>query len=120
MKKRTKAYAKRVAAAAKEMLSGFNHPWKQDAYHSPWKFRIFDLERGCRDLSRENETEKARDLLLDWENTRKKGAVGERNRCIILLEDLSPRIAELMGVITRDPSRIFSLSLLWSQRAQCC
>lgn len=107
MKQRTKAYAKRAAAVAKEMLIPVNHPWKQDVFHSPWKFRIFDLERGCRDLSRENETEKARDLLLDCENTRKKGAVGERNRCIILLEDLSPRIAELMGVLLEIPPEFF-------------
>lgn len=76
MKQRTKAYAKRAAAVAKEMLIPVNHPWKQDVFHSPWKFRIFDLERGCRDLSRENETEKARDLLLDCENTRKKRRCG--------------------------------------------
>ncbi|KAM0511558.1 hypothetical protein ACHAPE_009708 [Trichoderma viride] len=107
MKEKAKAYAKRAAAVAKEMLFELNHPWKQDAHHSPWRFRFIDLERGCRSLSCDNEFEKARDLLLDWESTRKKGGVGERNRCVILLEDLSPRIAELLGVLLDIPPDFF-------------
>lgn len=107
MKEKIKTYAKRAAAVAKEMFSRKTHPWKEDAHGSPWKLRIFDLERGCRGLSCDNEFEKMRDLLLSWEKSRKEGAVGERNRYVILLEDLSPRIAELLGVLLDIPPDFF-------------
>jgi hypothetical protein len=107
MKEKAKAYAKRAAAAAKKTSTRVNHPWSEDASHSPWRARIFDLEKGCRGVSCENEFEKMRDLLIHWESIRKEGAVGERNRHVILLEDLSPRIAELLGVLLEIPPEVF-------------
>ncbi|UKZ66940.1 uncharacterized protein TrAtP1_008105 [Trichoderma atroviride] len=83
------------------------HPWAEDARHSPWKLRLFNLERGCRGLPSGNEFETMRNLLLSWENTRKEGAVGERSRYVILLEDLNPRIAELLGVLLEIPPEFF-------------
>lgn len=75
-------------------------------YDAPWKLRIFDLERGCREVSTEHESESARDLLLRLfhrESTQKEGLVDQRSRHLILLEDFSPRIAELLGVLLNIP-----------------
>lgn len=107
MKEKTKAYAKRAAAIAQEMCGEVIQPWKIDAHRSPWRLRFIDLERGCRGLLCDNDFEKVRDLLLDWESTRKEGVVGERSRYVILLEDLSPRIAELLGVLLEIPAEFF-------------
>ncbi|KAK1248167.1 hypothetical protein MKX08_006387 [Trichoderma sp. CBMAI-0020] len=107
MKEKTKAYAKRAAAIANKMKFKKNHPWKTDAHHSPWKLRFFNLERGCHGPSSGNEFEAMRNLLLSWESTRKEGGVGERSRYVILLEDLSPRIAELLGVLLEIPPEFF-------------
>lgn len=107
MKEKTRAYAKRAAAIAQEICGNSNHPWKKDAHLSPWKLRLIDLEGDRRGLVCDDESEKVRNLLLDWESTRKEGAVGERNRYVILLEDLSPRIAELLGVLLDIPPEFF-------------
>lgn len=107
MKEKTRAYAKRAAIIADEIPLLTNHPWKEDAHHNPWKLRILDLERECRGESCDNEAEKTRDLLLQLENARKEGQVGERSRHLILLEDLSPRVAELLGVLLDIPPEFF-------------
>lgn len=90
------------------MFIGKNHPWRENARHSPWKLRIFDLEGGRRDLSSgPREFENARDLLLHWEGASKEGATEKRKRRVIVLEDLSPRIAELLGVLLDIPPEFF-------------
>lgn len=83
-----------------------NHPWKANACPSSWKFRIFDLKDSSRVLSSGDELA-VRDVLLRWQSTRNNGAVGERKRSIILLEDLNPRIAELLGVLLDIPPEFF-------------
>ncbi|KAL7923198.1 hypothetical protein ACQKWADRAFT_312306 [Trichoderma austrokoningii] len=107
MKEKTEAYAERAASIAQEMSFETNHPWKEDARYSPWRLRMFDLERGSHGLRSENEFERMRDLLLSWEKTRKEGAAGERSRYVILLEDLNPRVAELLGVTLEIPPEFF-------------
>ncbi|KAL6898784.1 hypothetical protein GGI43DRAFT_68414 [Trichoderma evansii] len=104
LKEKTKAYADRAQSAAKkEIFGNLVHPWMEPAYPSSWKFRIFDWEKGYRVLSNGDELE-ARDSLLQWEGTRKEG---ERKRCVILLDDLHPRIAELLGVLLDIPPEFF-------------
>ncbi|KAK6448154.1 hypothetical protein FP744_10004404 [Trichoderma asperellum] len=111
MREKTKAYEKRAkAVASKGICADGNHPWMKNTHDAPRKLRIFDLERGCRDVSTGNESENARDLLLrlfHWESTQKEGVVDQRSRHLILLEDFSPRTAELLGVLLDIPPDFF-------------
>lgn len=109
MKERTKAYAKRAAVVANNLDISRIHPWAGNPRRSSWRLRIFDLEGGCHNLSCDNDFDKVRDLLLSWERTRKGGALGERRRSryVMLLEDLSPRVAELLGVLLEIPPDFF-------------
>lgn len=114
MKERTKAYAMKAAAVANKMCRNRNHPWQEDPRRNSWRLRIFDLEGGFHSFSCDNDFDKVRDLLLSWESTRKGDALGNnaagdrrRSRYVILLEDLSPRVAELLGVLLEIPPEFF-------------
>ncbi|KAM0261327.1 hypothetical protein ACHAQJ_002358 [Trichoderma viride] len=110
MRKKATAYAEGAKLAVEKGILGLytNHPWEENAYQGPWRLQIFELEGDHCDIPNgPPQFEDTRDLPSYWASTLIDGATEKINRRLIVLEDLSARIAELLGVLLDIPEEFF-------------
>jgi hypothetical protein len=110
MKQKTMAYAERVMHIADHQMlkSETSHPWKALPHDVMCNLRIYELEGDH--IGLENgppPMTNPRDLLMYWENTPKDGTAERTNRRVIILEDVTARLAETLGVLLDIPPEFF-------------
>lgn len=85
-----------------------SHPWRLGPHDISCKLRIYELEGDH--IGTDNvppQLTSPRDLLMYWENTPKDGTAKRRNRRVIILEDVTARLAETLGVLLDIPPEFF-------------
>ncbi|KAK0765564.1 hypothetical protein N5P37_001499, partial [Trichoderma harzianum] len=110
MKQKTMAYAQRARRIAEaEMLKEeTTHPWKEVPHSVSCTYYIYEFEGDHVGLENGPPTfSNSRDEFMYWENTPKDGTAEKRNRRIIILEDVSARLAEMLGVLLDIPPEFF-------------
>lgn len=75
------------------------HPWMEEI-DPAWRFQLFEFGGD----KYHPETNSARDNLMDWTSTPTNG---KSTRRIIILENVDPRIAELLGIRLEIPPEFF-------------
>ncbi|OTB02793.1 hypothetical protein M426DRAFT_191755 [Hypoxylon sp. CI-4A] len=86
--------------------SDIRHPWQEYGFDIDSKVNIFEPQgdhRGEVNIQFDD----AKDMLMHWENTPKDGTAENINRRIILVQDMHPRIVELLGVVLDIPPHFF-------------
>ncbi|CVL02714.1 uncharacterized protein FMAN_00213 [Fusarium mangiferae] len=111
MKEKTKAYAESAIKAMERqfLLEQYWHPWRQDtACEIKFNIRIFELMGDHCDLPNgPTPIDNPRDLLMYWESAPKHESPQKTNRRVIIIEDLHPRLVELLGVLLDIPPEFF-------------
>ncbi|KAK4069934.1 uncharacterized protein Triagg1_6729 [Trichoderma aggressivum f. europaeum] len=110
MKQKTMAYAERARRIAEnEMLKEeTSHPWKEVPHSVSCTYQIYEFEGDHVDLENGPPTfSNPRDEFMYWESTAKDGLAEKRNRRIIILEDVSARLAEMLGILLDIPPEFF-------------
>ncbi|KAK4078286.1 uncharacterized protein Triagg1_3302 [Trichoderma aggressivum f. europaeum] len=109
MKQKTKAYAERARHIADhQMLKRETfHPWRLGPHDISCKLDIYELEGDHIGMDNGPASTSPRDLLMHWENTPKDGTAKKRNRRVIILEDVTARLAETLGVLLDIPPEFF-------------
>lgn len=110
MRRKTKDYQEWALAIVndkevKPFDSTVRHPWMQNGFDINSKISIFQLQGDH--TSECAQYDGARDLLLHWEQTPKDGSSQSINRRVILVEDMHPRVIELLGVLLDIPPHFF-------------
>lgn len=106
---KTEAYYERVmkALATRLVKKDTRHPWMNHDTPVDCKIRIFELYNRSSLPSRSIHIHNPQELLEYWENTSADDiAEGTRQR-VIILEDMNPRSAELLGVMLDIPPEVF-------------
>lgn len=80
------------------------HPWRED-FNTTCKIHVFELEGDHAQDPRQFDD--AMEAIRYWENTPKDGSESRTNRRIILLEDMMPRVNEILGVSLGIPPHFF-------------
>ncbi|KKP02480.1 hypothetical protein THAR02_05435 [Trichoderma harzianum] len=110
MKQKTMAYAERARRIAEtEMLKeDTTHPWKEVPHSVSCTYYIYEFEGDHVGLENGPPMfSNPRDEFMYWENTPKDGTAEKRNRRIIILEDVSARLAEMLGILLDIPPEFF-------------
>jgi hypothetical protein len=114
MRMKTKAYGDRARTVVETefLRGGYWHPWRDTVeqgvdFDFDWNLKIFELTGDHCDLpGGPRQFESVRDLLMWWENTPKSDP--ERtNKRIIFIQDMQPRLLELIGVLLDIPPEFF-------------
>jgi hypothetical protein len=88
------------------------HPWRENVeqctpFAINWDIRVFELTGDHCDLpGGPPQFESVRDLLMWWENTPKSDPERTNKRTIII-QDMHPRVLELIGVLLDIPPEFF-------------
>ncbi|KAL7802716.1 hypothetical protein V8C43DRAFT_322792 [Trichoderma afarasin] len=110
MRQKTMAYAERARRIAEtEMLKEeTTHPWKEVPHSVSCTYYIYEFEGDHVGLENGPPTfSNPRDEFMYWESTPKDSTAEKRNRRIIILEDVSARLAEMLGVLLDIPPEFF-------------
>ncbi|KAI1660014.1 hypothetical protein F4813DRAFT_386886 [Daldinia decipiens] len=111
MREKTKAYKEWALAVVNNTQNPLfrehiRHPWQEFGFDIDSRVCIFEFEGDHR--GKDNpQFDDARDMLMHWENTPKDGTSETKNRRIILVQDMHPRIIELLGVKLDIPPHFF-------------
>ncbi|KAF2017857.1 hypothetical protein BU24DRAFT_420919 [Aaosphaeria arxii CBS 175.79] len=119
MEKQTRAYQARATSAVQNRLfapqsqvaRAIRHPWMEGASSGTSRLQIFEVEGNLSGVTDERSADNSvRDLLMDWTSAPEEAVPGQGTRVtrrIIIVEDLIPRIAELLGVRLDIPPEFF-------------
>ncbi|KAJ4251008.1 hypothetical protein NW762_011658 [Fusarium torreyae] len=111
LKQQTKDCAERAQQVVSEgyILDHIWHPWLgNNPFPINNRIRIFEFGGDHCDLPEGPlQFDTTKDLLVYWENTPKDGTAGKTNRRVIILEDMHPRVIELLGVLLDIPPEFF-------------
>lgn len=107
---KTRAYGERARAVVEMnfICKDCWHPWQTIDVDLEFDIRIYDPSGTHLSLLEdEPHFRKLRDLLLSWEFAPKNCTELERNRRIIVIKDMHPRVLELLGVLLDIPPEFF-------------
>ncbi|WXC50341.1 hypothetical protein QX201_010000 [Fusarium graminearum] len=107
MKIQTRAYAHRVSEALNGgfLLRQYWHPWRQDI---PYKIRCtIKVHEFMGDHHGIKVFDDPKEMLLYYENSSKNEEPKQTNRRLFIVEDLHPRLMEILGVLLDIPPEFF-------------
>ncbi|GKU03622.1 hypothetical protein FLAG1_04287 [Fusarium langsethiae] len=91
------------------LLEQYWHPWRQDMdYEIQFDIKVFEFMGDHCGLPEDPKMlEDARDMIMYWESTSKVEPPEQTNRRLFIIQDLHPRLIEILWVLLDIPPEFF-------------